>query len=216
MVKESNKPGRPKDEERAEKVVATWRQYKEVPNRVKWWARAIISEGFYYNEQWTAKEVETMLAQGMWPAIKNRLAPPARKRISEYSSKAPQGKVVATSGANMEYGFIINGVLKHIEYISDRAVQVQRTAKDLMIKGGIGWLMPVVDPFSSDGLGDILIRNIPNGNVYASPTITEVPSLRDAPNIIIAKEEPLDYAQKLHPRLKSKLDEVKNYDAERV
>lgn len=210
---------RAKNDDKAAAVVQDWSDYHELPIRTEWLARGLEHEQFYYGNQWTAAQLEQLKTNGNWPSVKNRLRAPANHLISEFASKAPQGKVVATSGEDINVDVVFNAIIKHIEYISNRPIQIARIAKEVVIKGGIGWLVPVIDKLSSNGEGDIYIRQIPNEQVHVSPTVRDIPSCKDAPAIIIGTEIPLSHALKLYgdkPEIRKRIEsgEATNFDSQ--
>lgn len=183
-----------------------WLAYKHAEQRQTWLERAMDDEQLYFSIQWTDEERSEMLQRGFWPAVQNEILGPARQIRSELSSQAPRFRVLTPSGENVDAETVISGIVRHVEYISNRRVQTSRCAHQAVTSGGIAYKVLERDDEAADGAGELFSRWISNRYVYLPPTCSDIPSLSDADSIIIAKPEPLEAAKRRNPGLSKQLE----------
>lgn len=122
-----------------------------------------------------------------WPAaVQNRLKDRVMltiNRVRQHNldilNDARQSKVAikvrpVRGGATYESAQLIEGVIRHIEYISNADAAYQH-ALAFAVKAGIGWMRIVTDYASETSFDqEIYIRRVPNPlSVYLDPDITE-------------------------------------------
>lgn len=193
-------------EQKVEQATREWLAYKETHQRETWEERADVDEQFYYSVQWTDKERKEMMKRQLWPAVQNEILNPARQIISELSTQAPSFKVMTPNGANTDAQWVISGLIRHVEHNSNRGVQISRVARQVVTSGGIGYLVLEVDSLAADGQPELYSRWISNRYVFVPTTCTDIPSLKDASSVIIAKPEPLAVALRQYPKKKEQLE----------
>ena len=191
-------------------------QYSGSPERADYLRDGQESHNFYMGYQWSQAEKEKLETVGLYPAIRNRIKVPADFLVSVFSSQPSRGRVTFNSGKDDTATFMINGIIKYIIYVSDYEVQSELCSRDVVYRGGLGWKMPVYDPHSSDGAGDILIQHVPKEFVYYSPTVRNLPSLSDAPDIIIARPESFHWAVRNNPGKKRQLKKAMRFFNEEI
>ena len=165
------KPSSSSSQKIAQDSYDRYNQYSGSPERADYLRDGQESHNFYMGYQWSQAEKEKLETVGLYPAIRNRIKVPADFLVSVFSSQPSRGRVTFNSGKDDTATFMINGIIKYIIYVSDYEVQSELCSRDVVYRGGLGWKMPVYDPHSSDGAGDILIQHVPKEFAYYSPTV---------------------------------------------
>lgn len=125
--------------------------------------------------------------------------------INDAKQNTPGIKVNAVGdGATYEAAQIFEGIVRHIEYISN-APTIYDNATVFQVQGGIGYWRVVTDYVGDDSFDqEIYIRNIRDPlNVYIDPDITEKDG-SDAKFAFIFNDMPLDEFKEAYPKYKDK------------
>jgi hypothetical protein len=129
--------------------------------------------------------------------------------INDAKQNTPGIKVDAVGdGATYDSAQIFEGIIRHIEYISN-APTIYDNATVFQVQGGIGYWRVVTDYVSDDSFDqEIYIRNIRDPlNVYMDPDINEKDG-SDARFCFIFDDIPLEEAKKLYPKYKDKFSQT--------
>ena len=105
----------------------------------------------------------------------NKLPQHVRQVTNEQRQNRPSGKVIpADDNADVEVAEIFNGVMRHIEYMSDADVAYD-TACDNQVTYGEGYIRLITDYCNEDSFDqDIRIMRVRNSfSVYMDPTIQD-------------------------------------------
>lgn len=135
-----------------------------------------FAEADAYNQyQWPAQIQNTRNMQKRPMLTINRV----RQHNLDILNDARQSRVAikvrpVRGGATYEAAELLDGVIKHIEYVSNAASAYQLALK-FAVQGGIGWIRLVTDYAGDDTFDqEIFIRPIPDPlSVYLDPDITQ-------------------------------------------
>lgn len=125
--------------------------------------------------------------------------------INDAKQNKPSVKVRPTgNGATYESAQVFEGIVRHIEYISNAQVAYD-TATTFQVQGGIGYWRLTTDYVKSDSFDqDIFIRRVKDPmSIYLDPDITEVDG-SDARYGFAFTDMPKDEFNHVYPKLKDK------------
>lgn len=129
--------------------------------------------------------------------------------INDAKQNTPGIKVNAVGdGATYDSAQIFEGVVRHIEYISN-APTIYDNATVFQVQGGIGYWRVATDYVGDDSFDqEIYIRNVRDPlNVYMDPDINEKDG-SDARFCFIFDDIPLEGAKKMYPKYKDKFSQT--------
>lgn len=129
--------------------------------------------------------------------------------INDAKQNTPSIKINAVGdGATYDSAQIYEGIVRHIEYISN-APTIYDNATVFQVQGGIGYWRVVTDYVGDDSFDqEIYLRNIRDPlNVYMDPDINEKDG-SDARFCFIFDDIPLEQAKKLYPKYKDKFSQT--------
>lgn len=129
--------------------------------------------------------------------------------INDAKQNTPSIKVNAVGdGATYDSAQIFEGIIRHIEYISN-APTIYDNATVFQVQGGIGYWRLSTDYVGDDSFDqEIYIRNVRDPlNVYMDPDINEKDG-SDAQFCFIFDDIPLEEAKKLYPKFKDKFSQT--------
>jgi hypothetical protein len=161
-----------------------------------------FAEGDAYNNyQWPANELNR---RDKRPSLTiNRV----RQHNLDILNDARQSQVAVKvrplrGGASYDSAEILDGVIKHIEYISN-AESAYQHALSYAVKGGIGWIRLVTDYVADDSFDqEIYIRRVPDPlSIYLDPDIIEFDG-SDAKFGFVFTEMDKEEFDKAYPSLK--------------
>lgn len=111
-------------------------------------------------------------------------------------------KIRPVRETTFEAAQLLEGVIKHIEYISN-ADQAYQHALAFAVRGGIGWVRIVTDYMSDDSFDqEIFIRRVPDPlSVYLDPDISEFDG-SDSRFGFVFTDMPRDQFDKAYPKFK--------------
>ena len=130
----------------------------------------------------------------------NKLPQHVRQVTNDQRQNRPSGKVIpADDNADVEVAEIYNGMVRHIEYISDADVAID-TACENQVSYGEGYIRIITEYCNDDSFDqDIKIMRVRNSfSVYMDPTIQD-PCGSDAKWCFITEDVTRDEYQRMFP-----------------
>jgi len=117
-------------------------------------------------------------------------------------------------GASYESAQILDGLIRHIEYISNAGSAYQH-ALSFAVRAGIGWIRITTDYVADDSFDqEIFIRRVPDPlTVYLDPDITEFDG-SDAKWGFVFSEMPRDEFDRAYPKLQDSVKDTNLGDGE--
>jgi len=159
-------------------------------NQWQWPADVLATRGAVQGQSINARPCLTI----------NKLPQHVRQVTNEQRQNRPSGKVIpADDSADVELAEVLNGVVRHIEYISDADVAYD-TACENQVAYGEGYLRILTEYCDANSFDqDIKIGRIRNSfSVYMDPTIQD-PCGSDAKWCFITEDLTKDEYERLYP-----------------
>ena len=179
---------------KAEKYYDDWWKIKNYHHRIDFIENAIRETDFYFGEQYTKEQKETLESMGQAAIVINEIRRAFRQIINNLTARRPSGKLYATQGTSADVINAAMDLLSYIWYISDGTNENERAIKDMLIRR-MGVLFVYEDPMSSYGQGDIKFSAEDIQDVYIDYNARK-PQFRDARKIILSKLMTVDQARR--------------------
>lgn len=186
--------------EEAQRSMTLFSTYKR--ERQEWLNDRIREQKFAYGEQWTDKEAAGLKARGQVDYVINRTWPHIKRLRSMLTSRTPEAQIVPAGESPPELISLLNQLLKYILKESYWGVQFRRVVNSMIMKS-LGWVWVHVDPFASEGRGDIKATYLNITDVYVPPDASDI-FFDDARAILISRVIPVKDAKDLYPDVSEK------------
>lgn len=155
------------------------------------------------NFQWDDGALDTRTAQGKPTFTVNRTKNYCYQILNDCLQNKAQIEVRAVGGgATYQAAQVMEGIVRHIEYISNAQAAYEKAAHD-MIFGGIGYFRIVTDYASDEDFSqEIYIRRVPDAlSVYLDPHIQQFDG-SDAQYAFVFSDMDVDEFKASYPRYK--------------
>ena len=175
--------------------------------RIQWLQERANDQAFTFGQPWELEERNKVRRRGQPDISVNRLLPIYKHYITTITAKLPEVWIVPEeSSGEFNPLSLLNTIYNHILMISYFPAQYRRLAGSVVTKG-LGNLYVYLDKFSSNGLGDLKVRQIDNNFVYNDPNASDI-YLDDASAVIIAMPKLLGDAIALYPDKEKEIKET--------
>lgn len=188
-----------KEKQIAQETIDLFMEFRNAERNT--WAQQIQEDSnFRYGAQWTQNQIDTMKAKGAATLSVNRIHKAIETMKSMLTSNKPGFKVAPQGDSDNKTAIAIQGLMQYIWNISDGDEQLS-ICIDNMLGRSLGYLMPYIDPFSDDGMGDVKFKSIDPKYVYVDPNAQEI-DFSDATDIIVSRVYTKKQLMQTYPQYK--------------
>ena len=158
---------------------------------------------FAHDEQLAANDKESLEEQGMPTFTINRILPVVEMLNFYATAKNPRWQAIGVEGSDTDVASVFSDLTDYVWHNSNGSTLYTNAINDSITKG-IGYLLVTVDKDADNGMGEVVIQQPEQFDLYVDPKSRDM-LFSDASYIMVRKILPKNHLMKIFPEHKRKI-----------